>query len=120
MKALFGCLMLAACVFPVLAQEHLGLKLQAKSVQPSGILAPFNAGLIDVPAPLTRLVPPKTLDHEPIPGACPASGGALCYDYRTGRAVFAAARELMPEISGMRRENLILKRGKVTFNYSFK
>ena len=120
MKAIFNCLMLAACAFPALAQEHLGLKLQAKSVQQSGSLAPFNSGLVDVPEPLTQLAPPKSFDREPIPGACSTSGGALCYDYRTGRAVFKPARELMPEIGGMRRENLILKRDKITFNYSFK
>jgi hypothetical protein len=120
MKALIRCLMLTACAFPALAQEHLGLKLQTKSVQQSGIVVPFNPGLVDVPAPLTQLVPPKNLDREPIPGACSTFGGALCYDDRTGLAVFTPARELMPSISGMRRENLTLKRGKVTFNYSFK
>lgn len=122
MKALFRCLVLTACAFPAPApaQEHLGLKLQAKSVQQSGILAPFNAGLVDVPGPLTQLAPPNTPDREPIPGACSTSGGALCYDYKTERAVFTPALELMPEISGMRREGLTLKRQKVTFNYSFK
>lgn len=122
MKALFNCLMLTVCVFPALAQEHLGLKLQTKSVQQPGIRVPFNTGLVDVdvPAPLTELAPPKILDREPIPGSCSTSGGALCYDYRTGRAVFTPARELMPAISGMRRENLTLKRDKVTFNYSFR
>jgi hypothetical protein len=113
---------LTACAFPALApaQEHLGLKLQAKSVQQSAIVAPFNPGLVDVPAPFTQLAPPRTLVRETIPGACSTSGGALCYDYMTGRAVLTQARELMPEISGMRRESLTLKRDKVTFNYSFK
>jgi hypothetical protein len=122
MKALIRCLVLTACAFPAQApaQEHLGLKLQAKNVQQSGILAPFNAGVVDVPAPLTQLAPPNAPDREPIPGACSTFGGALCYDYRAGRAVFTPARELMPEISGMRREGLTLKRDKVTFNYSFK
>jgi len=120
MKVLFSCLMLAACAFPALAQEHVGLKLQAKSVQQSGIVAPFNPSIVDAPPPFTQLAPPKALDLEPIPGACSTSGGALCYDYRTGRAVFTRARELMPSIGGMRRENLTLKRDKVTFNYSFK
>lgn len=120
MKALIRCLMLTACALPALAQEHSGLKLQAKSVQQSGILAPFNAGPVDVSVLLTQLAPPKALDREAVPGSCSTSGGALCYDYGTGRAVFAPARELMPEISGMRRESLTLKRDKVTFSYSFK
>lgn len=120
MKVLIRCLLLTACAFPALAQEHLVLKLQAKSVQQTGILAPFNAVLVDVSAPVTQLMPPNAPNREPIPGACSTSGGALCYDYRAGRAVFTPARELMPEISGMRREGLTLKRDKVTFNYSFK
>lgn len=122
MQTLFRCLMLTLCAFPALAQEHLILKLQAKSVQQPGTVAPFNAGLVDVdlPVPLAHLTQPKAVDREPIPGSCSTSGDALCYDYRTGRAVFTPARELMPEIDGMRRENLTLKRDKVTFNYSFK
>jgi hypothetical protein len=120
MKALFKCLILTACTFPAQAQEHVGLKLQAKSVQQSGTVAPFNPGVVDVSPPFTQLAPPKALDREPIPGSCSISGGALCYDYRTGRAVFTPARELMPDISGMRRENITLKRDKVTFSYSFK
>jgi len=120
MNNLFRCLMLTVCAFPALAQEHLSLKLQAKSVLQPTIIVPFNAGFIDISAPLPQLAPPKNLDLEPIPGSCSTSGGTLCYDYRTGRAVFTPARELMPEINGMRRENLTLKRDKVTFNYSFK
>ena len=120
MKALFRCLMLTACTLPALAQEHVGFKLQAKSVQQSAAVVPFYPGVVDIPAPLPQLAPPKNLDREPIPGACSTSVGALCYDYRTGRAVFKPARELMPDISGMRRENITLKRDKVTFSYSFK
>ncbi len=59
------------------------------------------------------------LDRSPIPGSCSASGNSLCYDYRTGRAVYRPARNLMPEISGMKRESLSIKRDKVTFHYSF-
>jgi hypothetical protein len=122
MQTLCRCLMLTLCAFPALAQEHLSLKLQAKSVQQSGTVAPFNPGLVDVDVsvPLAQLAPPKKLDREPISGSCSAGGGALCYDYRTGPAVFTRGRDLMPEISGMRRDSLTLKRDKVTFNYSFK
>jgi hypothetical protein len=44
----------------------------------------------------------------------------VCYDYKDGRAVFKPARNLMPEIAGMRRESMTLKRDKITLNYSFK
>jgi hypothetical protein len=59
------------------------------------------------------------LEREQISGACSSSSASLCYDYRTGRAVYRPARKLMPEISGMRRESLTVKRDKVVLHYSF-
>lgn len=61
----------------------------------------------------------SSLERAAIPGSCAAAGASLCYDYRTGRAVYRPARNLMPEIAGMKRESLSVKRDKVTFHYSF-
>ena len=61
----------------------------------------------------------SALERSAIPGSCSASGNSICYDYRTGRAVYRPARNLMPEIAGMKRESLSIKRDKVTFHYSF-
>lgn len=59
------------------------------------------------------------LEREKIAGSCAASSASLCYDYRTGRAVYRPAREWMPEINGLRRESMSVKRDKVVLQYSF-
>lgn len=44
---------------------------------------------------------------------------SLCYDPTARRIVYKPARALMPEIPGLRRENISLKRDRITFRYSF-
>ena len=117
MKLLLKFLLLSACVFPAHAQEPLALKLKPKLATLSNAAAPFNADAAPVVANWGASANPE---REAIPGSCTASSNTLCYDYKTGRAVYKPARQLMPEISGMRRESLTLKRDKITFNYSFK
>ena len=118
MKLLLKFLLLTACVFPAHAQEPFALKLKPKLAILSNAAAPFNADA----APLVANwgAASANPEREHIPGSCSASSNTLCYDYKSGRAVYKPARQLMPEISGMRRESLTLKRDKITFNYSFK
>jgi hypothetical protein len=44
---------------------------------------------------------------------------ALCYDSASGRVVYRPARQLMPDLPGMRPENISLKRNQIVFRYSF-
>jgi hypothetical protein len=44
---------------------------------------------------------------------------ALCYDPASGRIVYKPARMLMPDIPGLRRENISVKRDRIVFRYSF-
>lgn len=66
------------------------------------------------------LLPLTPTRDSVISGSCTQDTETLCYDYRQGRVVYKPARKLMPEIQGLRRESLTLKRDKVTLNYSFK
>ena len=88
----------------------------------SGTVAPWRAGEAPIAsAPATApLFTPDSTKREHIPGSCEISSGALCYDYRNGAAVYKPSRQLMPEISGMQRESVALKRDKITFKYSFR
>jgi hypothetical protein len=79
--------------------------------------APFASKLGEEPPILLPLSPVRDAG---IPGSCAQAGDSLCYDYRQGRVVYKPARKLMPEISGLKRESLSVKRDKVTLNYSFK
>lgn len=44
---------------------------------------------------------------------------ALCYDPDSGRVVYKPARALMPDIPGLQRENISVKRDRVVLRYSF-
>ena len=57
---------------------------------------------------------------EKIPNACSNASGSLCYDYRTGHAVFKPMRSFLPPISGMTPHNLSLRRDKIVAQYTFK
>jgi len=120
MKLLVTCLALAACTGPVFAQDASGLRIKAKMSAPSASAVPYRANAVQDLQPLPALTPYAGLEREPIPGSCAVSTSMVCYDYRDGRAVFKPSRGLMPEIAGMRRESLTLKRDKITLNYSFK
>lgn len=44
---------------------------------------------------------------------------ALCYDAASGRIVYKPARALMPDVPGLQRENITVKRDRIVFRYSF-
>ena len=44
---------------------------------------------------------------------------ALCYDPNSGRIVYKPARQLMPEIPGLQRENISVKRDRIVLRYTF-
>jgi hypothetical protein len=122
MKALLKCFVLAMCALPAFAQESSSLKLKPKLIVQSGTVAPWRASeapIASAPTP-APLFPLDSIKHEHIPGSCELSAGALCYDYRNGSSVYKPSRQLMPEISGMQRESVALKRDKITFKYSFR
>ena len=61
---------------------------------------------------------PKNLEH--IPNGCARDSGSLCYDYRSGHAVFKPMRKLLPEIPGMTPHNLSIHHDKIVAQYTFK
>jgi hypothetical protein len=122
MKTLLKCLILAMCAIPAFAQDALNLKLKPKLIVQSGTVAPWRVGEAPIASALTPtpLFPPVSAKRERIPGSCEVSASALCYDYRHGSSVYKPSRQLMPEISGMQRESVAVKRDKITFKYSFR
>jgi hypothetical protein len=44
---------------------------------------------------------------------------AVCYDSVSGRVVYKPARKLMPELPGLRPENISIKRNQLVLRYSF-
>ncbi len=61
-------------------------------------------------------VNPRTLRNAP--NAC-SSESVVCYDYTRGQARLPIARSVMPELPGLRKESLSIRRGRLSLNYSF-
>ena len=115
-------LVLGAAVAPAAsAMETKSLELRPKAAFASasmpGSSAPFVA-----PAPALAPLPdlaPHEVAHEANPSSC-ESGRLVCYDGANGgHLVFKPATRLMPDIPGMRAENLTVKRDRIVLHYSF-
>ena len=64
------------------------------------------------------LFAPKDLRENQSRSSCD-SGRDLCYDGASGRIVYKPARALMPDIPGLTRENISVKRDKIVLRYTF-
>ena len=68
--------------------------------------------------PALDLAPHVSQRHSPNSACGPES--TLCYDMSDGgRIVFRPARNLMPDVPGLTRENISVKRDRIIFRYSF-
>ncbi len=77
--------------------------------------APF---VIPGPEPELDLLPHRDPRQEQSRSSC-ASERSLCYDPDSGRVVYKPARALMPDIPGLQRENISVKRDRIVLRYTF-
>lgn len=77
--------------------------------------APFNTPLGE---PDLGLSPKQDARPEQSRSAC-SKEATLCYDAFENRIVFKPARNFMPDLPGLTRENITVKRDRVVFRYSF-
>jgi len=70
------------------------------------------------PEPELDLIPRRDPRQESSRSSC-AGEHSICYDPSSGRIVYKPARQLMPEIPGLQRENISLKRDRIVLRYSF-
>lgn len=90
-------------------------KAALAATAPSQVNAPFA---IPMGAPELSLSAPRELRHGPSPSAC-SKLATLCYDAEDRRIVFKPARNYMPDLPGLSRENVSVKRDRIVFRYSF-
>ena len=57
-------------------------------------------------------------DIKAAPFTCKADS-FVCYDYRKRHSVVPITKSMMPDVPGLKKEGLTVKRDKVAFNYSF-
>lgn len=67
-------------------------------------------------SPSTRVSSASEL--KSLGGGC-TTESVICYDYKNRSARLPIAKELMPEVPGLKKESLSLKRDKLSLNYSF-
>ena len=79
--------------------------------------SPYRLHRVDPPNDMFRDTP-RNLEH--IPNGCAKNGGSLCYDYRTGHAVYRPMRKLLPEIPGMTPQNISIRHHRIVAQYTFK
>ena len=97
------------------------LKLRSKAavaevLSPRASAAPFRE-----PAPgpdMDQVLQPSDPRVETKRWSCTGES-SLCYDPDARRIVYKPARGLMPELPGLRRENISVRRDRITFKYSF-
>jgi hypothetical protein len=98
---------------------HAPLQLRLKSaisIAPAHRQAPFVLPLAGAPDP--ELIPRHDERLEQSRSSC-SSDRSLCYDATSGRIVYKPARALMPDIPGLQRENISVKRDRIVLRYSF-
>lgn len=109
---------LAAALKAAAAETEKALELRPKAAIAASVAtkhAPFMFAPGDEPDVdfITRQDP-----VEESPSACNAQR-ALCYDSRSGHIVYRPARNFMPDLPGLQRENISVKRDRIVFRYSF-
>ena len=106
----------APSVAAVEPKEPLQLKPKAAlaASAPTHADAPF---VMPVGEPLD-LQPPRDSRQDQSRSSCNGQRD-LCYDPGSGRIVFKPARGFMPDIPGLQRENISVKRDRIVLRYSF-
>jgi hypothetical protein len=89
-------------------------KAALAAVQP-GSQAPFS---IPMGEPELALQPRSDLRQQQSRSSC-ENATTLCYDANERRIVYKPARNFMPDLPGLTRENISVKRDRVVFRYSF-
>lgn len=124
MKLLILALAVAAASAPkVAASAESGPPLQLKpksaiatTMTPTHRYAPF---VMPLPAePDLDLLPRRDLRQDQSRSSCTGNRD-LCYDPNSGRIVYKPARNFMPDLPGLQRENISVKRDRIVFRYSF-
>jgi hypothetical protein len=105
----------AADAKPSAGQSLLQLRPKAAMASTAHKDAPFVNPSSE---PDLDLIPRRDPRHEQSRSSCEGER-TLCYDPAAGRIVYKPARQLMPEIPGLQRENISIKRDRIVFRYTF-
>jgi hypothetical protein len=121
-------LLVLALAMGIAAAPQVATGTDAKAAQPLQLkpkaalstTVPHNYAPFVSPSaePELDLLPRRDERLEQSRSSC-SSDRALCYDPHSGRIVYKPARMLMPDIPGLQRENISVKRDRIVLRYSF-
>jgi hypothetical protein len=97
------------------SREAIEPAISASVPPPSNVHAPFQPDA-DLEPVLDLLPHPES--RRGSPSSCNGEHD-FCYDPANGHIVYKPARQLMPDIPGLKRENISVKRDRVVLRYSF-
>jgi hypothetical protein len=119
MKLLLIALVLVLAAAPKVAAVETQPPLQLRPKTALVAAAPHTYAPFVAPSaePALDLLP-RDLREDQSRSSC-NSDRALCYDPNSGRIVYKPARALMPDLPGLQRENISVKRDKIVLRYSF-
>ncbi len=86
----------------------------ASSIAPPHTAAPFTTPSPQAEVDFTPVAEPRHMSNS----SC-GLDREICYDMNSGHIVFKPARALMPQIPGLTRENISVKRDRVILRYTF-
>jgi hypothetical protein len=121
MKLLILALAVGVAATPKVAAANETQPLQLKPKAAIVTPAPHSSAPFVNPAmgePDLDLAPRRDGRQDQSRSSC-NSERALCYDPGSGRIVYKPARQYMPDIPGLQRENISVKRDRIELRYSF-
>ncbi|HET7730952.1 MAG TPA: hypothetical protein VFK48_13050 [Usitatibacter sp.] len=95
------------------------LQLKPKAAIASPVHSRYAPFATPSAEPELELVPRRDDPREETSRSSCSGERSLCYDPTSGRIVYKPARNFMPDIPGLQRENISVKRDRIVFRYSF-
>ena len=100
------------------AQPSQPLLLRSKAAVDATLSHKYAPFVTPSSEPELELIPRRDPRRESSRSSCDGDR-SVCYDVTSGRIVYKPARLLMPDIPGLQRENISIKRDRIVLRYSF-
>lgn len=118
--ALFAFAFALSAVPAEAAEPARALQLRPKAALTAAVVPSHSSAPFVIPSaePELDLLPRRDERLEQSRSSC-SGQNSLCYDPHSGRIVYKPARNFMPDLPGLTRENISVKRDRIVLRYSF-
>lgn len=109
----------AAPIALAAADARPALELRPKAAMMAAVSHDSAPFVVAAPGPELHLSAPQRDMPQPQGRSSCTADRDLCYDAESGHIVFKPVRQFMPDLPGMKPENISVKRDRIVFRYSF-